>query len=152
MLDGTIFARHLDLTPLQGRRSGKVRCIFHEERTASLSVDLDALVFHCFGCGAEGGYTAFAVRVGEALPMVALAPLQEPTSWSVALEMAHRQKWADERVWRTYELADWVRQTRRAVAEVRCHATDDTPECWALLTRAAHLEAVANHVEAQLDA
>jgi DNA primase len=40
------------------RRSGPgqymARCVFHDERTASMSVDADKKLFHCFGCGAAG--------------------------------------------------------------------------------------------------
>jgi DNA primase len=40
------------------RRSGPgqymARCVFHDERTASMSVDADKKLFHCFGCGASG--------------------------------------------------------------------------------------------------
>jgi len=31
-LDPEVFARHLDLAPLRGRRHGVVACIFHEDR------------------------------------------------------------------------------------------------------------------------
>ena len=48
-------------------RNGKglVRCIFHQEKTASLSIDLRREVFHCFGCGVGGGNRKFAELVGE---------------------------------------------------------------------------------------
>jgi hypothetical protein len=44
---------------------GLVRCIFHHEKTASLSIDTERGLFHCFGCGIGGGVSAFALAVGE---------------------------------------------------------------------------------------
>jgi hypothetical protein len=44
---------------------GLVRCIFHPEKTASLSIDTERGLFHCFGCGIGGGVSAFALAVGE---------------------------------------------------------------------------------------
>jgi DNA primase len=47
------------------RRSGPgqymARCVFHEERTASMSVDADKKLFHCFGCGASGDVFKFVM-------------------------------------------------------------------------------------------
>src|SRR4051794_2995083 len=52
------------------RRAGPGRymglCPFHEERTASFSVDADKKVYHCFGCGASGDVFTF-VRETEGL-------------------------------------------------------------------------------------
>src|SRR5881396_495732 len=62
-----LFARYLDLAPLGSRTRGVVLCVFHRERTASLSIDLDAGLFNCFGCGAQGGVRDFAALVGEPL-------------------------------------------------------------------------------------
>lgn len=148
MLSAEIFARHLDLTPLKGRRRGKVRCIFHAERTASLSVDLDAAVFHCFGCGAQGGVVKFAQLVGEASPSPA-ADTTEPSVGTRGMQLARTQPWHHETTWRTYEIADWIRNTRREVAHVRAIATEAD---WDVLARCAQLEAVANWAESELDA
>ncbi len=60
-----VFGRHLDLAPLRGRRHGLVKCPFRDEKTGSLSVDLDLGLFNCFGCGAQGGVRRFAELVGE---------------------------------------------------------------------------------------
>ena len=73
------FARHLDLAPLRGRRRGSVRCIFHQERTPSLSVDLDRGLFHCFGCGAEGGVRRFRELVGESQLGAIIRPMRRET-------------------------------------------------------------------------
>jgi DNA primase len=47
------------------RRSGPgqymARCVFHEERTASMSVDADKKLFHCFGCNASGDVFKFVM-------------------------------------------------------------------------------------------
>lgn len=56
--------RHIvGFTPRNGR--GIVRCLFHQEKTPSLSIDLEKAVFYCFGCGAGGGVKKFAELVGE---------------------------------------------------------------------------------------
>lgn len=56
--------RHIPkFTPCDGR--GLVLCLFHQEKTPSLSIDLEKGVFHCFGCGAEGGVKRFAELLGE---------------------------------------------------------------------------------------
>jgi hypothetical protein len=140
-----IFARHLDLTLLRGRRRGRVRCIFHQDRTASLSVDLDAGLFHCFGCGAQGGVLAFAVLVGERVPP---APEIEPTPWAVAMQIARAQPWYRPAVRDVYAISDWIRRTRREVARLR-----DLPDVgWEMLAAVADLETTANAAEAELDA
>jgi len=51
--------------PAPPELSARIHCIFHDDRSASLSVDLDAGVFHCFGCGQQGGIKRFAALVGE---------------------------------------------------------------------------------------
>lgn len=40
-------------------------CIFHDEKTPSLSFDFDKGVFLCFGCNKSGGVRDFARAVGE---------------------------------------------------------------------------------------
>jgi DNA primase len=56
--------KHLPrFTSRNGR--GVVLCLFHEEKTPSLSIDLEKAVFHCFGCGVGGGVKDFARLVGE---------------------------------------------------------------------------------------
>ena len=49
--------RLLSVRGVELKRAGKdlrCRCPFHQEETASLSVDPERNVFHCFGCGAKG--------------------------------------------------------------------------------------------------
>ena len=56
--------RHIPwFTSCNGR--GIALCIFHQEKTPSLSIDLEKGVFHCFGCGRGGGVRDFARLVGE---------------------------------------------------------------------------------------
>ena len=56
--------RHIPgFTPRNGR--GIVLCLFHVEKTPSLSIDLEKGAFHCFGCGVGGGVKRFAELVGE---------------------------------------------------------------------------------------
>jgi hypothetical protein len=47
---------------------GMVLCIFHPEKTPSISIDTDRGVFHCFGCGIGGGVKDFARLLGEEWP------------------------------------------------------------------------------------
>lgn len=43
--------------------SGKIVCVFHEDTTPSLSVDLEKQVFKCFACSAAGdAFTAIMLR------------------------------------------------------------------------------------------
>ena len=41
---------------LESGGAGKIpcRCIFHDEETGSLVLDLNHRTFHCFGCGVDG--------------------------------------------------------------------------------------------------
>ncbi len=149
MTDTSIFARHLDLSPLGLRRRGLVRCPFHQDRTASLSVDLDAGVFHCFGCGQQGGVKAFAQLVGEApaSPITREGGRSDETWWDIAIRLAHAQPWARGSVVDIYAISDWLRHTRRAIgaARGRPDVTED------VLEAAAALETLAAWVEAELD-
>jgi hypothetical protein len=152
-----LFARHLDLEPLRGRSRGVVRCRFHDDRRPSLSVDLTAGVFNCFGCGEHGGVRRFAELVGEhdVAPRVRRveSPLQEARR--AAARRARRDgeravQWAD---WRYCE--DFVRRSWHAVDHARRLATvlgPDHPLVWPALELAARVEQDAFAVEAELDA
>src|SRR5215813_15272989 len=152
-----LFARHLDLEPLRGRRRGLVRCIFHEDRTPSLSLDLDAGIFHCFGCGVGGGIREFARRVGE-------GPAEAPRAHHLresplerarreVIHLARRQPWALAHVRLGYELAEYVRRNRRAATDARHLARrfPDDVRLWEILALAARVATEADRIEAALD-
>jgi hypothetical protein len=153
-----IFARHLDLEPLGGRRRGRVRCIFHNERTPSLSVDLDRGLFHCFGCGTQGGVAKFAELVGEQAPP---SKRDQAVRWESPLDRARReilaearrQPWYREDIRLLYQISDAIRARHRAVRVAREIAVraGDRPEAWNLLALAAVVELEAHRIETQLD-
>lgn len=41
-------------TYINVRRDNKANCIFHSERTASMHINKQKNIYHCFGCGAHG--------------------------------------------------------------------------------------------------
>ena len=79
---------------------GLVRCIFHDDSTESLSLDLERALFNCFGCGVGGGAKRFAELVGEA-------------SWSMVHEdrPGPARDWLDEA--RAIAYVDGLRQRQR---------------------------------------
>lgn len=44
----------ISLANVKGRKTKLISCIFHQERTPSLSIATSKNVFHCFGCHAKG--------------------------------------------------------------------------------------------------
>lgn len=97
-----LFERHLDLRPLHGRARGLVKCAFHEDRKASLSVDTAQGLFHCFSCGAQGGIKHFLELVGEAGPAATTSASSsrraEPTWLDIARPIAldRMRRWGRE--------------------------------------------------------
>ena len=149
-----IFARHLDLAQLRGRRRGRVLCIFHRDRTASLSVDLDRGLFNCFGCGAQGGVAKFTELVGEQAHGQRVATLSRARStFEIALVIARGQRWYREETRLLYAIADAIRRRRRVVGVARGAATraGDCQRSWNLLERAAVLETEVEKIEAELE-
>jgi len=70
------------------------RCPFHEERSASFSVNSDLNLYHCFGCGKGGDVVTF-VRETEGLDFVgAIEWLAE--RFRVALEYEESSPQADD--------------------------------------------------------
>ena len=67
-----------------GRMTG--RCPFHEERTPSLSVDVDRQLFHCFGCNAGGDLFDFVARCEGLDFPAALALLARRAGVEIACE------------------------------------------------------------------
>ena len=149
-----LFGRYLDLKPLRRRRRGLVSCIFHSERSASLSIDLDRRVFHCFGCGVAGGYRRFAELVGEfGGETMTTTPPQVITPLKLGLALARRQPWARDEVRMVGEITRAIRRRRRAVDVARDAATraGDCEAAWNLLARAAFMDTEAEAIEADLD-
>jgi CHC2 zinc finger len=153
-----LFEKHLDLKPLRGRFRGVVRCIFHPDRTASLSIDMDRGIFNCFGCGERGGLRRFAALVGETTPTrrqtVAApeSPLQEARRWAARQARLEGQRAAEWEPW--YVCADFIRRSRRTVDQAHAVATTlgpEHPRVWGLLSLAARAEAEAHAVEMELD-
>ena len=150
----SLFERHLDLTPLAGRARGLTRCLFHEDRTPSLSVDLEAGVFHCFGCGAQGGRRRFAELVGEVAPKRDRreSPLQEARRRVARIAQAQEAKAAE--LAPLFQIADHIRRHARAAQRARalaCELGPDHPRSWHALELAARVEVDGHRVEAELD-
>ena len=40
----------------------KIKCPFHDEKTASMCIDLEKGLFKCFGCGASGNIYQFYAK------------------------------------------------------------------------------------------
>lgn len=144
-----LFARYLDLAPLKGRDHGLVRCIFHPDHDPSLSVDLEAGVFKCFGCGAQGGLREFSQRVGEPWrgpDRTYLAPLDEEYTIMrrFALMRAERDLLnAQARLAPAGLVNDVYRHETRCIAQMRVEASDpDDEQTWERLAEAAAVETV----------
>ena len=59
------FTRYLNSIGIQPKGHGKnimIPCVFHGETEASLSIDTDQNLYHCFGCGASGNLFQFVER------------------------------------------------------------------------------------------
>ena len=153
-----LFGRHLDLAPLRHHRHGLVRCIFHEDRTGSLSIDLDKGVFHCFGCSAQGGMRDFAGRVGEARDSARPMPRPGASPMSTAFAEAFsrdRQQTARMAQWApVFRSADVIRYLEHVVDMLRARATaagPDGPTTWDMLER-ARLERAVGLLDMDFDA
>ena len=160
-----LFIRHLDLRRARGGR-GVVPCIFHKDRTPSLSVDVDRGLFNCFACGERGGVRRFAELVGER--SAAAGPrnspnlinfLQRRTPAESELQQARRRVMDDERRrqakmarWRPYLCTmAWLRRQEAVIAQVRATATDDAAG-WQALEYAAVLERFVQARTAEIEA
>jgi hypothetical protein len=159
MLDTAVFERHLDLQPLRGRRRGVTHCPFHgEDKHPSFSVDLDAGVFNCFGCGEQGGTRRFASLVGEG-PALRVPILPPESERDQAFRRVLRSALAQDTrraAWVPWWAAnDVVRLNLNAARDARRWAQvlgPDHPRTWPILTLAARAETAALDAESQLDA
>jgi hypothetical protein len=160
-LNAAILERHLDITPLRGRRRGRVHCIFgHPDRRPSLSVDLDRGLFNCFSCGESGGLRRFAELVGETATAGPHRPRRRPESereraWR-EIRQQNRRHAAFQAEWGPWWVAnDHIRRcgnAARAVRQIAGRLGPDHPRTWPLLARAARVETEGFMVEAELDA
>lgn len=135
-----LFGRHLDLGPLGPRRQGVVRCIFHDDRHPSLSVDLDRGVFHCFACRAAGGLRDFALRVGES------GPVPGPSAESIGL----RQRMYDARLAQAMRLGTVIYHFEGVVLALRDEGSRE--QDWAKLGEAAEIETRVRALIVELEA
>jgi CHC2 zinc finger len=152
-----LFNNYLDLSPLRGRPRGVVRCIFHRDKTASLSVDVDKGVFHCFGCAQQGGLRRFAQLVGE----VTAAPSRRPSPNESPLEEAQRllryEQRRQERMEHWAELCSTMRELlclERLISRARDHATalgPDSDRAWELLADAAVVQSFVDSVTSDIE-
>jgi hypothetical protein len=142
-VNAEIFAQHLDLTRLGQRARGVVPCIFHHDKTASLSVDLDKGVFHCFGCGEQGGVKRFANLVGAPAAHGGGTPRRPQNDLVAELRAAYQRTRRFMAEWvPVYQRADEIRHASRLVDDARRAATrlGDCDAAWDLLTLAADVE------------
>ena len=145
--DPDVFERHLDLSPLHGRRHGKVHCPFHRpDRTPSFNVDLDRAIFFCHGCGVSGGYVRFAQLVGERLDD-ARAPATRDPLFEARVHVLDRAR-AASKWWDLYEMSDFVRHRMRELDAVRARATRDGD--MDTLAKVARFESSVLGLEAEL--
>jgi len=147
------------LSRLRGPR-GLVRCVLpgHDDRSASLSIDLTAAVFHCFGCGRSGGLKALLELLGESPSTWGRHARLESDLQSARRAVMQREHAAADRraEWEPFDLVNaHIGRCLRAAHQARGFATQfgpDDPRTWPLLERAAQVEREGLTVEAQLDA
>jgi hypothetical protein len=155
------------------RKSGRgwsARCPSHVDRTNSLSVavgDHGALLVHCFaGCGVAEIVGAMGLHVSDLFPdhRERDRPLRSRKTSSSSLQEAReqilhdarQQPWASQGARLLYVISDWIRLTRRKVAELRQSVTafcdpDQIGPRDDILLMAAKLETFVNAIEAELD-
>ena len=154
-----LLQRHgASLSRIRGSR-GVIPCILHQDRTASLSIDLDHAVFNCFGCGAKGGLLDLRRLLGEETGIVTRSRRRSPEPM---LQEARRRAMETERraearraEWAPWHVVnDYAGCCRRAVRDARQSATrlgPEDPRTWSLLARAAAVEREGLALEAELD-
>src|SRR5262245_2658036 len=146
-----VLERHgADLSRLRGGR-GVIPCVFpgHDDRRASLSVDVDRAVFHCFGCGQAGGFLQLRALLGGAGSSPAPRDTGRPTPTRRAIPP---ERQADILAW--WRANARIRRARQTADSLRTLATAwgrFTVGCWPTLDGAARLEREAGSLEAELD-
>jgi hypothetical protein len=161
-----IFAKHLNLAPLRGRRRGLVRCPFHRpDLRGSLSVDLERGLFHCFTCGAQGGLKRFTELVGEAEARETLGSCElrifsprESERARLLRALLEVERLAEAKRRRSAPLwivSDHVRRCAQLAQAARIEATRfglDVDQVWVVLELAVRVETDGWAAEADLDA
>jgi hypothetical protein len=157
--EAVLWRRGAELHRLRGSR-GLVRCVLpgHDDRSASLSVDLTAAIFNCFGCGRSGGLKHLLELFGEGPSLAPLRARPETELQSARRAVMQRERAAAARraAWAPFDLVNaHIGRCLRAAHQARGFATQlgpDDPRTWPLLERAAQVERAGLTVEAQLDA
>lgn len=103
-----VFASYLD-NVLPDKEEQTVRCIFHDDTTPSLSINLEKGLFYCHACHAKGNIDTFWRMVGETNPQKSLEELVERYHLALlrnprALYMLARQKSITEEVITHYKV------------------------------------------------
>ncbi|MGH7390788.1 MAG: CHC2 zinc finger domain-containing protein [Candidatus Rokuibacteriota bacterium] len=150
---GDIVGHHADLSPLRDRRRGMIRCPFHRDRTPSFSVDLDRGVFHCFGCGVEGGVKRFAELVGDVARLQDRGTPGGARPSPAILREARAQPWAREGVVELYQVSTAMCAAWRRVQRARDEAMRRGPSsaAWSLLAEASARETRLLALELEYD-
>ena len=109
---------------------GIVHCIFHPDKTPSLSIDAERGLFYCFGCGVSGGVHKFAELLGEKRTH------HRSESPAARADRAARHRVREDfRAWRwqnIFDLTDWHREllTQREDAQIACRAIEKNPDLY----------------------
>jgi hypothetical protein len=158
-----LLQRHgASLSRIRGSR-GVIPCILHQDRTPSLSIDMNRGIFHCFGCGAQGGLLDLRRLLGDETGSRTTPRHHRPRRFESPLQQArrevmlHEQRAAATRAeWLPWHaLNAYAGRSAHAVREARALATrigPDDPRTWPLLERAARVECENLALEAELDA
>jgi CHC2 zinc finger len=141
-------------------RHWRFTCPFHDDQHPSCDYHPIKHVFYCRACHRGGGWKALAERLGVmAVPGVPQVPVPGtrqpdlPESTAEVLDDLRRQRARLAPYDDLFAIADWIRQIRQRVAEVRqwAAAAGDREEVWPVLRHAAELETLASALEAELD-
>ena len=154
-----LLQRHgASLSRIRGSR-GVIPCILHQDRTASLSIDLNNAIFNCFGCGAKGGLLDLRRLLGEETGIVRRSRRRapEPMLQQVRRRVMETERRAEARraEWAPWHVVnDYAGRCRHAVRDARQIATrlgPEDPRTWSLLARAGGVEREGLALEAELD-
>lgn len=155
-----VLRRHgADFSRLRGGR-GLIRCVLpgHDDRVASLSLDLDAAIFHCFGCGRSGGLKTLLELLGERAATSGRRARPESDLQAARRSVMQRERAAAARraEWAPFHLVNaHIGLCFRTAHEARALATQlgcQDPRTWPLLERGAQVEREGLIVEAECDA